>query len=171
MKKVILTFIITLLVIFVAIRLYVNSGIYDVSQLKPHNKYVERMIRTAKHKSINKRLKDIKVPELNDTTMFAEGFTHYNEMCVMCHGAPGVDPDDMVEGLYPKPPKFYKSDDMPDPDESFWIIKNGIKMTSMPAFGPTHTDDKIWDITAFFLNKMNKMTPEEYQSWLKKYSD
>jgi mono/diheme cytochrome c family protein len=68
----------------------------------------------------------------------------------------------MCEGLYPRPPKFYKSDDMPDPDEAFWIIKNGIKLTSMPAFGPTHTDTKIWAITAFMLKKMNTMTPAEY---------
>ena len=60
---------------------------------------------------------------------------------------------------------------MPDPDESFWIIKNGIKMTSMPAYGPTHTDQKIWAMTDFLLNKMNKMSTEEYQAWIKKYSE
>ncbi|MEP7231601.1 MAG: cytochrome c [Ginsengibacter sp.] len=48
---------------------------------------------------------------------------------------------------------------MPDTTEAFWIIKNGIKMTSMPAFGPTHSDQKIWAITDFLLNKMNKMSP------------
>jgi mono/diheme cytochrome c family protein len=77
----------------------------------------------------------------------------------------------MVKGLYPRPPRFYKSDDMPDPDEAFWIIKNGIKMTSMPAFGPTHDDRKIWAITGFVLNKMNKMSPEEYQAWINRYTE
>jgi mono/diheme cytochrome c family protein len=171
MKKIIVTVITTLIVISVLFTAYIYSGMYDVSQITPHNALTKWMIRTTLHKSINSRLKDIQVPVLNDTANFAEGFEHYNEMCVMCHGAPGIDPDEMVKGLYPKPPKFYKADDQPDPDESFWIIKNGIKMTSMPAYGPTHDDKKIWAITDFFLNKMSKMTPEEYQAWIKKYSE
>lgn len=171
MKKVILTVIITLGLIFTGFIAYIYSGSYDFSQLTPHNKITKWMIRTTKHHSISKRLKDIKVPPLNDTAMIVQGFLHYNEMCVICHGAPGIDPEELARGLYPKPPKFYKSNDMPDPDESFWIIKNGIKMTGMPAFGPTHTDQKIWAITGFLLNKMNKMSPEEYQSWIKKYSE
>jgi mono/diheme cytochrome c family protein len=107
---------------------------------------------------------------MNDSAMLVEGFSHYNEMCSTCHGGPGVSPDELAKGLYPRPPKFYKSDDMPDTAEAFWIIKNGIKFTSMPAFGPTHSDQKIWAITDFLLNKMNKMSPEEYQEWKKEYS-
>ena len=171
MKKIIFTVIITLVVIVASFTVYIYSGTYDVSQLTPHNAITKWIIRTTKHKSINKRIKDIQIPPLNDTAMFIQGFMHYNEMCISCHGAPGINPGEMAEGLYPKPPKFYKSNDMPDPNESFWIIKNGIKMTSMPAFGPTHSDQKIWAITDFLLNKMNKMSPEEYQSWIKKYSE
>lgn len=38
-------------------------------------------------------------------------------------------------------------------------------MTSMPAYGPTHDDRKIWAITAFVTQKLAKMTPEEYKAW------
>jgi mono/diheme cytochrome c family protein len=171
MKKIILTILLTLASIFIVFTAYMYSGIYDISQLVPHNRITKWMIDTTTHHSINRRLKDIPVPPLNDTAMIIQGFIHYNEMCVICHGAPGTDPEELTQGLYPKPPRFYKSDDMPDPDEAFWIIKNGIKMTSMPAFGPTHDDQKIWAITDFLLNKMNKMSPEEYQEWMKKYSE
>lgn len=171
MKKVIITIVATLIFIAAAFTAYIYSGIYDVSQLVPHNSLTKWMIRTTLHHSIDKRIKDIKVPPLNDSILIVEGFIHYNEMCVICHGAPGIDPGELTQGLYPRPPKFYKSDDMPDPDESFWIIKNGIKMTSMPAFGPTHSDGKIWAITGFFLNKMNTMSPEEYLDWINKYSE
>ncbi|MBI4931944.1 MAG: cytochrome c [Bacteroidetes bacterium] len=171
MKKIILTVITTLVIIVAIFTAYMYSGMYDVSQLTPHNALTKWMIRTTLHNSINARLKDIQVSPMNDTANFVDGFGHYNEMCVSCHGAPGIDPGEMAKGLYPKPPKFYKSDDMPDPDESFWIIKNGIKMTSMPAYGPTHNDKAIWAMTDFLLNKMNKMSPEEYQAWIKKYSE
>ncbi len=171
MKKIILTVIITLCVLAAALTAFMYSGTYDISQLSHHNAITKWMIRTTTHASINKRLSSIVVPPMNDTANFAEGFEHYNEMCVMCHGAPGISPYEMTEGLYPKPPKFYKSKNMPNTDEAFWIIKNGIKMTSMPAFEPTHTDEKILAITDFFLNKMNKMSPEEYQEWIKKYTE
>ena len=171
MKKIILTVIITLVVLVAGFTAYIYSGAFNVSQLVPHKAITLRLIRTTLHRSIDKRIKNIQVPPLNDTSMFIEGFRHYNEMCTMCHGAPGIDPDEMVEGLYPKPPRFYKSRFMPEPNESFWIIKNGIKLTSMPAFGPTHSDRKIWSIAAFLLDKMNKMSPEEYQLWRKKYSE
>ncbi len=171
MKKIILTVIITIAVFIGSFLIFIYSGSYNISQLVPHNSLTLWIIRTTTHHSINKRLKNIQVPQLNDTSLFVEGFVHYNEMCVGCHGAPGIDQMEIVSGLYPRPPKFYKSNDMPDPDEAFWIIKNGIKMTSMPAFGPTHDDQKIWAITAFLLDKMNTMSPEEYREWTKKYTD
>ncbi len=171
MKKIILTVVITLTLIVAALIGYIYSGAYNISQLSPHNAITRWMIGKTTHYSINKRIKAITVPQMNDSTMIIEGFSHYNEMCVICHGAPGVDPGELVEGLYPRPPKFYKSDDMPKPDEAFWIIKYGIKMTSMPAFEPTHSDEKIWAITDFLLNKMNSMSPEEYSEWKEKYSE
>jgi mono/diheme cytochrome c family protein len=170
MKNVLLGIFLTLLVLIVAFIAYIFSGSYNISQLSPHNSITRRIIGITVHHSINKRLKEIKVPALNDTAMIAEGFGHYNEMCVICHGAPGIEPSEMVKGLYPEPPIFYKSDDMPETDEAFWIIKYGIKLTSMPAFAPTHTDSNIWAITAFMLNKMNKMSPSDYQEWVKRSS-
>jgi mono/diheme cytochrome c family protein len=48
-------------------------------------------------------------------------------------------------------------------DEQFWIIKHGIKMTAMPAWGATHSDAQIWNIVAFF-QAMPGMTPEIYKA-------
>ena len=170
MKKIIVSVALTFVVLIGAILIYIYSGSYDVSQLVPHNAVTKWAITTTTHHSIDKRIKDIQVPLMNDSAMITEGFIHYNAMCVTCHGGPGISPDELVKGLYPKPPKFYQSTDMPDTTEAFWIIKNGIKMTSMPAFGPTHSDAKIWAMTDFLLTKLNKMTPEEYQQWIQRYS-
>ena len=169
MKKVILTVFVTLLVIILSFIICIYSGSYDIGQV-PHNAFTKWAITTAKEHSISKRIKDIMVPMITDTAMLVEGFKHYNEMCSTCHGGPGISPDELSKGLFPVPPKFYKSDDMPKPAEAFWIIKNGIKFTSMPAFRYTHDDQKIWAITGFLLNKMNKMSPGEYHDWQKRYA-
>lgn len=168
MKK-LLTIILTLVVLVIAFVIYIWSGSYNISQLSHHNALTRWIIGTTTQHSINKRLKQIEVPALTDTSMIEMGFAHYNEMCVVCHGAPGVEPSEMIKGLYPIPPAFYKSEDLPDPEEAFWIIKYGIKFTSMPAFAPTHDDNAIWAITAFLLKKMNSMSPADYQEWIKRY--
>src|SRR2546423_13483863 len=58
-------------------------------------------------------------------------------MCVQCHGAPGRDPGIVGKGLRPPPPVLSEAVRPWDRAELFWIVKNGIKMTGMPASGPT----------------------------------
>ncbi len=170
MKKIILIVIVTVAVLVAAFTIYIYSGSYNVSQLSSDNGLTKWAINTVKKKSISKRIQNIKAPPMNDSAVFVEGFQHYHQMCSTCHGGPGVSPDELAKGLYPRPPEFYKSNDMPEPAEAFWIIKNGIKYTAMPAFGPTHNDQKIWAITDFLLNKMNKMSPEGFRDWIKEYA-
>ena len=170
MKKIIITIIITLTILIAAFFIYIISGAYEISQLSQHNALTKSIISLTTHSSINKRMKDIVVPgNLKDTAQIVLGFKHYHEMCSGCHGAPGVKPEELAEGLYPKPPQLYKNAEEGDAQEFFWIIKNGIKMTSMPAYGPTHTDEKIWAITSFVTQHFANMTPDEYKSWLIKY--
>lgn len=172
MKKLIITILITLIGLSVVLYLYVLSGSYDISQLTPHNSLTKSLISKTKHKSIDKRLADITVPDnINDTSVLIAGFKLYDVMCTMCHSAPGEEPNQMVAGLYPKPPELYKKAKEREAQEFFWIIQNGIKMTSMPAYKPTYTEEQLWAITAFVTHKMAKMTPEEYAAWKDKYGD
>jgi mono/diheme cytochrome c family protein len=92
-----------------------------------------------------------------------DGYRHYDEMCVMCHGAPGVDRPWPGDGLYPKPPRLYLSVTDTSPEEAFWILKNGIKDTDMPALASVHPDDDIWKIAAF-VKKLPEMKSEEYKA-------
>lgn len=50
--------------------------------------------------------------------------------------------------------------------ELYWVIKNGIKMTGMAAFGPTHSEDELWGIVAF-LKRLPNLRPEEYRAMIK----
>ena len=170
MKKIIVTVILTLVVLLLVFIIFIYSGSYNVSQLSHHNPITTWAINTTVTHSIDSRSKTLSIPPMNDSSNFKEGFSHYNEMCVTCHAGPGIEADELAKGLYPSPPTFYKSNKMPGAAYTFWIIKNGIKFTSMPAFGPTHSDQKIWAITDFILNKLNKMSTEEYRQWQEKYA-
>ena len=52
-------------------------------------------------------------------------------------------------GLEPDATRSLPGHSGPDPQENFQFIKHGIKMTGMPAFGPTQGDDEIWALVAF----------------------
>ena len=71
-------------------------------------------------------------------------------MCLTCHGAGTVDPSEIGEGLNPPAPDLTQPSVQSKTDgELFWIVQNGIRMTGMPAFGPTHKDEEIWDARGF----------------------
>ena len=167
--KIILTVLSTLVVLILGFYIYISSGSYDVSQLTPHNALTKSIIRKTTHNSIEKNLKGVTLPDnLKDTSIIISGFKPYTEMCSGCHGAPG-EPNDMVKGWYPKPPELYKHAEEDEAKEFFWITKNGIRLTSMPAFKPMLSDEQIWAITAFVTHKLPKMTADEYKSWKSKY--
>jgi mono/diheme cytochrome c family protein len=67
--------------------------------------------------------------------------------------------------MYPLPPSLAQ-ETVPDARIAFWIVKHGIKMSAMPAWGKSLDDAAIWDIVAF-LRQMPNMSPETYRQWSK----
>ena len=108
------------------------------------------------------RAKDLSVPDLTGQHMIAEGAEHYAAMCTGCHLAPGIKESETREGLYPRPPNLTQTI-IDDPREAFWIIKHGVKMSAMPAWGGTHSDADIWNIVAF-LKHMPTMSAVDYRA-------
>jgi Cytochrome C oxidase, cbb3-type, subunit III len=84
---------------------------------------------------------------------------------VHCHGGPGVEWSKFSEGLNPGPPDLKDVVDDLQPQELFWAIKNGIKMTGMPSFGKIEVpDEEIWSIVAF-VKKLKMVSEEDYKAW------
>src|SRR6185312_11200826 len=131
----------------------------------PISALVQSIIEVARDRSVESRADGIAVPKLNDAGLIADGASHYDAMCTGCHLAPGLKENEMRPGMNPKPPILA---DFPadDPAEQFWIVKHGLKMTGMPAWGTTHTDAEIWEIVAF-LQKIHSLSPEKYHALIK----
>jgi cytochrome c553 len=49
------------------------------------------------------------------------------------------------------------------PEQLFWIVKNGLKYTGMPAWVAQGRDDEVWSAVAFLI-RMPDMQPEHYRS-------
>jgi mono/diheme cytochrome c family protein len=163
--KTVLTVLVVLAIVVLGGIAFMYSGLYDVSASKPDKGLIRWALVTTQRHSVHRgvdSLQGIQVPNLEDPKRIQTGLVHYHEMCTTCHGAPGVNISEIGQGLNPDPPEL--SDVGHDaPQETFWVVKNGIKMTGMPSFGVTHNDDEIWDIVAF-VRKMGKLTPQQYQA-------
>jgi hypothetical protein len=93
----------------------------------------------AVKRSVAVRARDIVVPkDLDDPTRISKGASEYAEMCSGCHLAPGMKRTQISQGLYPRAPELRRGNDL-TPAEQFWIIKHGVKMTAMPAWGSPMT--------------------------------
>jgi mono/diheme cytochrome c family protein len=164
--KTIRTLVVVLVLLALAGVAFMYSGIYDVAASTPDNGLLKDILETTRDRSVARRDAGIAPPKLDDPQMIRTGLVHYHEMCTTCHGAPGVKVSEIGQGLNPYPPELAARRGSGDPRESFWIVKNGLKMTGMPSFGVTHTDEEIWAIVAF-LQKMPKLTPPEYQAMVR----
>ena len=141
---------------------FVYSGIYDIGADDHHTRPVFAALQTLRERSIHRRAADIKVPDLDDPQLILKGAGQYAAMCTGCHLAPGTGDSELRAGMYPQPPDLTKV--RVDPREAFWVIKHGIKMSAMPAWGMAgHDDPTIWSMVAF-LEKLPGMTPVQYKA-------
>ena len=163
MKKIILPVVFTLIGLALIGYVFILSGSYNVSAMEPDSGLVHWVLETTSDNSVDAHSADIIVPELNKPEMIKEGIAHYKEMCESCHGGPGKEETELAKGLNPKAPNLVKWGGKMNPAKMFWVTKNGIKMTGMPAWGKTHSDDKIWSIVAA-VKKLNEMSPAGYDA-------
>jgi mono/diheme cytochrome c family protein len=79
-----------------------------------------------------------------------EGDKLYATDCSMCHGPDGHTPSDSGRWMYPR------ASDLTSPavqrysdGELFWIVKNGIRLSGMPAFGRVESDEHTWNLVHY----------------------
>jgi mono/diheme cytochrome c family protein len=125
------------------------SGVVNISAAKPHFALTQWILTEGMDRSVERHSAGIVPPQSFTDEQVRHGFIHFDEMCVWCHGAPGVEPSESGKGLRPRPPDLVKAVPELKDTEIFWIVKNGIKFTGMPTYGPTHSDNEIWGIVGF----------------------
>ena len=150
-----------------AVIVFVWSGRYNVAASAKESAPVAWVLAGARDHSIARRSATVEPPAF--TKALAEaGARDYDEMCVTCHGAPGRKASPVGSGLNPSPPDLtdVALQTRYNDAELFWIVKHGIKMSGMPAFGATHDNDEIWPVVAF-VRRLVHMNPDEYADWVR----
>lgn len=137
------------------------TGAYNVAATEEHASLVRWAFDTTFRNSVARRAGEAGEPATISADMLAKGAGHYKAMCQHCHAGPGVERSEWAGGMRPRPPHLADAATHWDLDEVFWIAKHGVKMTGMPAFGPSHDDETLWGIAAF-VTRLPGMTPEQY---------
>lgn len=129
---------------------FMYSGIYDVSAASGHNPLVAWVLHKTYIQSLHRHAAAIEVPpDLMTVANVQAGARLYQSTCAACHGAPGQTLSPIGQGILPLAPELLGASRRNNPKMMYWVIKNGVKMTAMPAFGKTQDDQTIWDLTAF----------------------
>jgi len=139
----------------------IATGVFSVAATSPPGDLERKFASFTVNRSVARRAPRGPNPVKPSGESLAAGLSHYRAMCATCHGAPGVDPSEIGEGLNPPAPDLTLPRVQARTDgELFWIVQNGLRMTGMPAFGPTHREEEIWKIVTF-LRHLPELTPDE----------
>ena len=98
------------------------------------------------------------VPVHADEANLTSAAKIYSTECAFCHGLPNQPKPHAAEGMFPPPPQFFVDIDDDPAGNVFWRIKNGIRLTGMPAFAPSLSDEQIWTV-ALMLNNAKHLPP------------
>src|SRR6266436_9491574 len=131
------------IVVAVAAAVFFFGGFYSVAGTQKEPGIVASALIHIRQASIDRHAVDMPSTSLDDPALVQAGARAFSARgCVNCHGAPGVNWAKFSEGLHPDPPDLKEIANERDPKHLFWVIKNGINMTGMPAFGPLEVPDK-----------------------------
>jgi len=155
-------FLTALIVLAISAVAVAYSGVVNVAAGAPEPGILQWFLSTTMKHSVKSHAREVTASVEPTDQRAREGFRIYRAACVYCHGAPKQDPGDIGKGLNPKPPYLGDTVGGWTNAELFWIVKHGIKMSAMPAWGRSLDDGALWDLVAF-LEQLPRLTPEAYQ--------
>jgi mono/diheme cytochrome c family protein len=91
-----------------------------------------------------------------DEANLLAGARVYRENCMVCHGAAGTkERTPIAAGMFPRPPRLVPPGKGVTDDpvgETYWKVKNGIRLTGMPGFEGALTDTDLWQVSLLLLH-------------------
>ena len=171
MLKFFLGFLFAFVVLFVGAWVYFKFGNPPVAVADKPFPFEAQIV----HVPLNARIdRDMQKPPFGiSEDVYETGAMAYKLQCSSCHGVPGKDVP-FAKNMYPSAPQLWKkhshgnvvgvSDD--PAGETYWKIKNGIRLTGMPSFKGILTEDQMWDV-ALLLQHANEQLPDPVVGMLK----
>lgn len=124
---------------------------------------MEKTLATAiREKAIPAKYAEMRNPVGSSPAVLHEAEAHYADHCAVCHANNGSGDTMFGKNMYPRPPDMRLEDTQSMSDgELYYTIKNGIRLSGMPAFGdPPDSDVDTWKLV-HFVRHLPKLMPTE----------
>lgn len=135
---------------------------FTLSALPEPGKAETFLATKAKHYFVWRGSRDGIPTRVAESASIKEGQKVFGTECAACHGLNGHTATDAGRWMYPRAADLASRDSQSYSDqELFWIIKNGIRLSGMPAFGMVEPDEHIWDLVAY-VRILPNASPDEH---------
>lgn len=153
MGKFIFGVIIGLLIIPACVFVYFKTGMVPVataSQAMPFEKTMARMGLAA---HVEKEAPKAAPMQPTDAD-YVTAAQIYRSDCAVCHGLPNQPQTPVAKGMFPKPPQLFAGHGVTDdpPGETYWKVTNGIRLTGMPAYKESLSEQQLWQVSLMLAN-------------------
>jgi thiosulfate dehydrogenase len=160
MRKFLGGVIVGIIVVPFAFYLYMRFGPVPVATSEPPMPLERFFAMTALHARLERDMpKSVPLPA--DEANLQAGANVYMHHCAGCHGPLGGPGSPMAKAMFPPPPQLLHANQMvtdDPPGETFWKVKNGIRLSGMPSFHAALSDEQIWQVSLMLANA-DKLSP------------
>lgn len=139
----------------------IEGGLFNATASTPHIPAVAVAAHTAFIRSVQVRAEDVVAPARFTPAEVRAGFRDYDASCAVCHGGPGIAQARWASAMTPPPPYLEDAARRWRPQELYWIVGQGAKMTAMPAWAEVRSNGQVWDLVAF-LEALPYLTAADY---------
>ena len=138
---------------------YFSLGYAPVATSAAPMPFEKKMAKMALQARIAKEAPSASPIPVDEANLVA-GAQLYREHCAACHGLSGQPETATARGMFPKPPQLFQGHGVTDDPvgETYWKAKNGIRLTGMPAYGPSMSEQQLWQV-AMLLAQADKLPP------------
>ena len=159
MKTLLLGLVLGVAAVFAGAYFYFSLGYAPVATSAPPMPFEKKMANMALHARIAKEAPGNE-PVPADETNLTAGALLYREHCAVCHGSKGQAETAIAKGMFPKPPQLFEGHGVTDDPvgETYWKAKNGIRLTGMPGFGTSLSEQQLWQVS-LLLAHADKLPP------------
>ena len=161
MRKYLIVFIAGVLLVPAAVYLYFRSGYAPVSTSASPLPFERFFAKLAMRATLSREEARPHVPPPTEADLVS-GARLYREDCAVCHGLPNQPQSAIAAGMYPHPPQFFRTGETSSFDpghpfrpldpKAFWKVKNGVRLTGMPGFKDSLTEQQILAVSEFVSN-------------------
>jgi mono/diheme cytochrome c family protein len=149
----------------VLIYLYLAFGRPPVATADPPLPLEQRIVAIPLNARIKREMPAASPIPANEDNLNA-GAGIYEDKCEECHGT-AVAPSSIGKSMFPQAPQFWAKGTSgamtvgDDPAEAtYWVVKNGIRLTGMPAYGKALSETQLWQVS-LLLSMADKPLPAD----------